>query len=84
MLTGPLFDPDKNITANNWFTQLVTKLKQKKKLSCVSTIRKNRKELLKEFMTTKDRAQYSNNFGFSTVGNTLVSTSQEKTKISSL
>lgn len=80
-LAEPLFGSGRNITADNWFTQLslVNELKEKK-LSYVGTIRKNRKELPTCFIRTKDREQYSSNFGFSSDGTTCVSYVPRKNK----
>ncbi|XP_050510423.1 piggyBac transposable element-derived protein 4-like isoform X2 [Diabrotica virgifera virgifera] len=73
-LAEPLFGSGKNITANTRFTEvsLANELKERK-LSYVGTIKKNRKQLPKEFIVTKNRAQYSSIFGFSDDGVTLVS-----------
>lgn len=80
-LVEPLFGTGRNITADNWFTQvsLLNELKQKK-LSYVGTIRKNRRELPTDFIATRGRAQYSSTFGFSSEGNTLVSYIPRKNK----
>lgn len=80
-LAEPLFGSGRNITADNWFTQvsLLNELKLKK-LSYVGTIRKNRKELPNDFIATKGRTQHSSIFGFSSDGDTLVSYVPRKNK----
>ena len=72
-MAEPLFGSGRNITADNWFTDvdLVDDLK-KKKLSYVGTVRKNKRQLPSEFVATKGREQFSSLFGFND-GKTLVS-----------
>lgn len=72
-MVEPLSGSGRNITADNWFTDidLVDNLK-KKKLSYVGTVRKNKKQLPSEFVATKRREQFTSLFGFSD-GKTLVS-----------
>lgn len=79
-MAEPLFGSGRNITADNWFTdmELVNDLKQKK-LSYVGTVRKNKRQLPPQFVATKTREQFSSLFGFSG-GKTLVSYVPTKNK----
>lgn len=53
-LEEPIFNSDRNITADNWFASIqVVKDLRKKKLSYVGTIRKTKKELPLCFTQTK-------------------------------
>ncbi|XP_043529513.1 piggyBac transposable element-derived protein 4-like isoform X2 [Frieseomelitta varia] len=55
----------RNVTGDNWFSSIpLAKCLLDKKLSYVGTIRKNKKELPKEFVTTKNREPKSSIFGF--------------------
>ena len=55
----------RNVTGDNWFSSIpFAKCPLDKKLSCVGTIRKNKNELPKEFITTKNREPKSSIFGF--------------------
>lgn len=64
-LTEPLYNTGRNITADNWFTdiQLVDFL-QIKKLSYVGTVKKNKWELPFDFVATKSRREKTSLFGF--------------------
>lgn len=72
-LAKPLFGSGRNITADNFFTDmdLIDELKNNR-LSYVGTVRKNKKQLPPEFVSVKGRIQYSSTFGFSD-GKVLVS-----------
>lgn len=72
-MVQPLRGSGRNITADNWFTdlELVDWLK-KEKLTYVGTIRKNKRQLPPTFVSVIGRKQYSSMFGFSD-GKTLVS-----------
>ncbi|GBP26488.1 hypothetical protein EVAR_85990_1 [Eumeta japonica] len=72
-LAEPLFGSNRNITADNCFSsvQLVDQLKAKG-LTYVSTLRKNKRELPKEFLPSKVRTEGSSNYGF-TSDKTIVS-----------
>lgn len=63
----------RNITADNWFTdlRLVHELKAQK-LTYVGSIKKNNRALPPSFVNTKSRKQYDSMFGYNN-GNTLVS-----------
>lgn len=72
-LAEPIYGSGRNITADNWFTSLkLVKALEKKKISYVGTVRKNRRELPPSFTTPKNRIQYDSIFGF-TKNETLVS-----------
>lgn len=79
-LAEPLYGTGRNITADNWFTDidLVNFLKNKK-MSYVGTIKKNKRQLPPNFINVKGRVQYSSVFGFNN-GNTLVSYVPKKSK----
>ncbi|CAJ0957569.1 unnamed protein product [Ranitomeya imitator] len=64
-LAEPLFGSGRNITADNWFTScdLIDYLKIQK-LSYVGTVRKNKRELPPQFVSVKERQQYSSMFAF--------------------
>ena len=72
-MAKPLFGSGRNITADNWFTDmdLIDDLKMKR-LSYVGTVRKNKRQLPHEFVSVKGRKQYTSMFGFLD-GKTLVS-----------
>ncbi|CAJ0940183.1 unnamed protein product, partial [Ranitomeya imitator] len=80
-LAEPLFGSGRNITADNWFTScdLIDYLKIQK-LSYVGTVRKNKRELLPQFVSVKERQQYSSMFAFHN-GKALVSYVQHAKKI---
>lgn len=79
-LVTPIHNTGRNITADNWFTdvELVSYLKEKK-LSYVGTIRKNKRQLPTEFVATKRRPENSSLFGFSSDA-TIVSYVPKKNK----
>ncbi|GBP69880.1 PiggyBac transposable element-derived protein 4 [Eumeta japonica] len=58
VIAKPLFGSNRNITADNWFSsvQLVNQLKAKG-LTYVGTLRKNKRELPKEFLPSKIRTE---------------------------
>ncbi|XP_069589943.1 piggyBac transposable element-derived protein 4-like [Ranitomeya imitator] len=64
-LAESLFGSGRNITADNWFTSydLIDYLKIQK-LSYVGTVRKNKRELPPQFVSVKERQQYSSMFAF--------------------
>lgn len=64
-LAEPIYGSGRNITADNWFTRLsLVQELEKKKLSYVGTIRKNRREIPSNFVTAKGREQYDSVFWF--------------------
>lgn len=79
-LAEPIFGSGRNITCDNWFTSinLIREL-EKRKLSYVGTIRKNKKELPFNFISAKNRPVYDSIFGF-TKNETLVSYVPKKGK----
>ncbi|XP_039299243.1 piggyBac transposable element-derived protein 4-like [Nilaparvata lugens] len=72
-MVEPIVGTGRNITADNWFTDvdLVDELR-KKKLSYVGTVRKNKSALPPDFVNVKGRKQYSSMFAFND-GKVLVS-----------
>lgn len=64
-LSQPIYDSGRNITADNWFSSisLANKLLEKK-ITLVSTQRKNKRKLPIQFVSTKNRVQNSTLFGF--------------------
>lgn len=76
----PIKGTGRNLTADNWFTDfdLVEKLRQDR-ISFVGTVKKNKRALPPEFVSTAGRQQYSSKFGFSD-STTLVSYVPKKGK----
>lgn len=72
-LITPIAGSNRNVTGDNWFTslELLEELK-KHKLTYVGTIRRNKREIPKEFLTNRQREVNSSIFGV-TRDNTLVS-----------
>lgn len=64
-LSKPIYKTNRNITADNWFTslELVRELKANG-LTYVGTIRKNKKDIPKEFQPSKNRDIQSTLYGF--------------------
>lgn len=64
-LVEPIINTGRNVTADNWFSSipLIEKLREKK-LSYVGTLKKNKREIPHEFLTTKEREVNSSMFGF--------------------
>lgn len=64
-LAEPIYNSGRNITADNWFTDinLISDLKQKL-LSYVGTVRKNKRQIPPELVTTSNRPIKSNLFAF--------------------
>lgn len=64
-LTKPIQGTNRNVTADNWFSsiQLVDEL-LKRKLTYVGTVKKNKREIPKEFQPGKFREIQSTLFGF--------------------
>ncbi|KAE9529157.1 hypothetical protein AGLY_011953 [Aphis glycines] len=65
-LVSPISKTGRNITANNWFASvsLAEELLKNHYLTLVATINKNKKEILKEFLLSKNRELCSSYFGF--------------------
>jgi hypothetical protein len=83
-LLEPLHCEGRNITTDNFFTSLALArdILKAKKASMVGTIRTNRVELPKEFVTPKGRALYSSLIGFNETGDSsLVSYKCKKNKV---
>lgn len=81
-MVEPVQGSNRNITGANWFTcfSLATTLLTNKKLTCVGTIRKNKRELPKEFLADKKKIPASSAFGFQK-DTTLVSYCLKKSKV---
>lgn len=64
-LAEPLFDTNRNVTGDNWFSsiELVDALKAKG-LTYVGTMRRNKREIRKEFLPARSRPVQSSSFGF--------------------
>lgn len=79
-LTKPLHGSNRNVTCDNWFTsiELIDCLK-KRGLTCVGTVRKNKKEIPCQFLPSKQREEGSTLYGF-TSQITLISHVPKKTK----
>lgn len=65
-LVHPISKSHRNITMDNWFTSipLVTHLQQNHKLTSTGTLRKNKKEIPPNFITTRRKEVYSTQFAF--------------------
>lgn len=65
-LVEPVQGSNRNITGDNWFTSLplARTLLNNKKLTYVGTMRKNKREIPKEFLADKNKIPASSIFGF--------------------
>ena len=64
-LSEPFQKSGRNITSDNFFTNLeLGKKLLMQNLTIVGTIRKNRKEIPAEFVSTKDRKEFTTLYGF--------------------
>ncbi|XP_041986312.1 piggyBac transposable element-derived protein 4-like [Aricia agestis] len=67
-LVQPISKTGRNVTFDNWFTsfELVSHLLNEHKLTSVGTVRKNKRQIPKEFINTRSRNAliYSSKFGF--------------------
>nr|XP_022902596.1 uncharacterized protein LOC111415249 [Onthophagus taurus] len=64
-ISEPIYESGRNITTDNWFTILkLVKALEKKKISCVGTARKNKRELPLSFALPKRTVQYDGIFGY--------------------
>lgn len=64
-LVGPIMGSGRNITMDNWFTSIdLAQDLLKENLTIVGTIRRNKRELPKEFVDSKEREVKSTIFGF--------------------
>ena len=63
-LSEPFQKSERNITSDNFFTNLELGRKLLQNLTIMGTIRKNRKELPAEFMSTKDRKKFTTLYGY--------------------
>ncbi|XP_072401175.1 uncharacterized protein [Diabrotica undecimpunctata] len=64
-LCKPIYGSNRNITTDNWFSsiQVVDKLLEKK-LTYVGMLKKNKREIPIEFLPSKNRAENSSLYGF--------------------
>lgn len=64
-LTKPIQDTNRNITADNWFTslELVNTLKNRG-LTYLGAIKKNKKEIPRQFLPNRKRERFSTMYGF--------------------
>lgn len=79
----PIDKTSRNITVDNWFTSvpLALELLEKHRLTLVGTLRKNKKEIPKEFLLTKGKQINDSLFGFHKKGCTIVSYMPKKNKV---
>nr|CAH7768586.1 unnamed protein product [Callosobruchus chinensis] len=64
-LSKPIHGTNRNITADNWFSsiELVNTLKERK-LTFVGTLKKNKREIPREFLPSRSKPQGSTMYGF--------------------
>ena len=64
-LVSPITNTNRNVTGDNWFTsiQLISELKSVG-LTYVGTMRKNKREIPKQFLPNRTREEKSSFFGF--------------------
>lgn len=80
-LTQDMQGSGRNVTTDNFFTSLsLSKKLSQRKITLLGTVRKNRRELPAEFVTTKGRQELSSIFAFSNDG-MLVSYSPKRGKV---
>lgn len=79
----PISGTNRNVTIDNWFTSipLAVHLLKRHKLTIVGTLRKDKREVPPEFLTTKNKSVYSSMFGFHEDKMTLVSYVPNKKKV---
>lgn len=79
-LIHPIIGTGRNLTADNWFTDfdIVEELRQKR-ISFVGTVKKNKRQLPPDFVSSAGRKEYSSKFGFNKA-TTLVSYVPKKGK----
>ena len=64
-LVEPIFNTGRNLTVDNWYTSVgLARELLSKKITLVGTIRKNKREIPKEFTSSTGRELYSSLFGF--------------------
>lgn len=79
-LAEPIYNSGRNITGDNWFTDLdLVKRLKNKKLSYVGTMRKNKRQIPPIFVNVKERPVHSSMFGYSETA-TLISYVPKKRK----
>lgn len=79
----PISGTNRNLTIDNWFTSIPVALDLLKnhKLTIVGTLRRDKREIPPEFLTTNKRKIHSSLFGFSEEKMTLVSYVPSKKKV---
>lgn len=79
----PITGTNRNITIDNWFTSvpLALDLLKNHKLTIVGTLRRDKREVPPEFVTTKHKEVYSSRFGFHPEKMTLVSYVPNRKKV---
>lgn len=82
-MVRPISGTNRNVTIDNWFTSvpLAIDLLKDHKLTIVGTMRRDKREIPPEFVTTKNRKINTSNFGFSDENLTLVSYVPNKKKV---
>lgn len=79
-LVTPIFNTGRNLTVDNWYTSVgLAKDLLSKKITVVGTLRKNKREVPKEFTSAKKRELHTTIFGFQK-HMTLVSYTPKKNK----
>lgn len=64
-LCKPIFNSNRNITVDNWYTSIeLCNVMKERGLTVVGTLRKNKREIPPEFQASKTRAVESSLFGF--------------------
>lgn len=64
-LTRPLYNTNRSVTFDNWFSSIpLLEIMKQKGLTCIGTLRKNRKEIPVEFLPTKRREVGTALYGF--------------------
>lgn len=64
-LSRPIANSNRNVTADNWFSSIEVMNELKKRgLTYVGTLKRNKKEIPKEFLPSRERAEGSSIYGF--------------------
>lgn len=82
-MVQPITGTNRNITIDNWFTSipLALDLLKTHKLTLVGTLRRDKREVPSDFVTTKHKEVFSSRFGFHPEKMTLVSYVPNKKKV---
>lgn len=78
-LSKPLHTANQNVTCDNWFTSIELIDGLKRGLTCVGTVKKNKREILASFLHSKQRAVGSTLYRFNSQ-TTLISHTSKKGK----